>query len=248
MRSVIAAFLAGVIVVFAIAGIVLLVRSDGNDNGSVARSPTPTTGPYPVLAEGEYIDSLPRGIRTEPSGLNAVPLTSGASVAGAIAVVEITGIAETVIPTPGPGTSTPEDRRNQALPWTTYSARVEQWIKGGNGETEITITEIGGVDYDGARLLTGTFLAQLGRTYLISMDVHAPDIPGSGDYQGALAGWGAFEVGDGTIRVLNEKNSRHLMGAYNLTPLEDFIAMVREWIIAPPAVTPTPPPSPTASP
>jgi hypothetical protein len=241
-------FLAGVAIVFAVAGVYLLVRDSGGDDDAVSgsRTPTPTSGPYPVLAEGEYIDSLPSDIRTLDSGLDAVPLTNGASMPGTIALVEITGIVETAVPTPGPGTSTPEERRFQPIPWTTYSARVEQWIKGGAGETEITITEAGGVDYDGPRLLTGTFLAQVGRRYLITLGT--PNVPGTGDYQGVLAGWASFEIGDGLIRVLNENNSRRLMGAYNLTPLEDFIAMVREWIIAPPAVTRTPPPSLTASP
>lgn len=258
LLSVILPFAAGVSVVAAIAvAVILLSGNDGGGDG-VANSPTPTSGnegtptptpgPYPVLADGEYIDSLPSDIPTVESGLGAVPLTRGASGAGGIAVVEITGIVETIVPTPEPGTVTPSVGNTRATPWTVYIARVQQWIKGGQGETEIKISEIGGVDYDGARLYTGTFLAQVGRVYLVSLDAPIPTSPGKPDYIGALTGWSNFEIGGGAIHVLNENNSRRLMGAYNLTPVEDFIAMVREWIVAPPAVTPTSPPSPTASP
>jgi len=241
------AFFGGAALVAAVAGIFLLLSGGGGDGTDGGGGPSPTSGPYPILADGQYIDSL-ADVKTIPSDFSAVPMTYLASKVGAIAVVEITGIVSSGVPSPGPGTRTPSIRRFQPLPWTTYTARVEQWIKGGNGQTEITISELGGIDYDGPRLFTGTFLAQTGRKYLVAMDERSPDAPGTGDYAGALSGWANFEVGDGTIHVLNENNSRRLMGAYNLTPLDEFIAMIREWIVARPGVTPTPPPSQSASP
>lgn len=251
LLSILLPFAAGVAIVTVVAVAYLLLRDSGGGNDdAVPGSPTPVPfeGPYPVLADGQYIDSLPTNIPTVSSGFEAVPLTKGASTSANIAVLEITGIVETIIPTSPPGQITPDDRRGQDIPWTTYSARVMEWIKGGNGETEMKVTIAGGNRSDGPFLITGTFLAQAGRTYLTTLDPKTADVPGSGDYAGALAGWSSFEIGDGAIHVLNENNSRRFMGAYNLTPLDEFIAMVREWIIAPPAVTPTPPPSPTASP
>lgn len=238
-------FGAGVAVVAAITVAVLLIRDDGD--GQPARTPVPTNGPYPLLADGEYIDSLPT-ISTLPSGFDAVPLTYGASKTNAIAIGQFTEIVETIIPTIGPGTPTPRSDRFRPVPWTTYRVSIQQWLKGGEGATETTYTAIGGVEGVEPRLLTGTFLPQLGRTYLFSMDLDTPELPGTAKYVGVMAGWSAFEVGDGVIHVLNENNSRRLMGSWHLTPVEEFAAQVAEWVVAPPAVTPTPPPSPSASP
>ncbi len=238
--------LAGAAIVGVFATAWLVIRDDGDDTPS--QTPRPTAGPYPILEDGQYIDSLPKVI-TLASGLNPVPITYGASVTDSIAVVRFEEVLETVIPTLGPGTRTPEDRLFRPVPWTTYRVSVQEWIKGGDGSPETTLTIIGGVEGEEPRLLTGTFLPQLGRTYLLTMDPHTPDIPGTGKFVAAAAGWSAFEIGqDAAIHVLNENNSRRQMGAWNLTPVDEFIALVKEWVVAAPAVTPTPPPSPTASP
>lgn len=240
------AFLAGVSVVAVVGVVIVLIRDSGGDD-SVAASPTATSEPYPVLEDGQFIDSLPQ-VATSPGGIRPLPLTYGASKAAAIAVVTITGVEGSVVPSPGPGTATPMERSYQPVPWTTYKAQVEQWIKGGNGETDITLAEVGGIDYDGARLLTASFLAQVGRTYLIVLDPSTAETPAPGQYFGALFGWANFEVGDGAIHVLNEANSWRFMGAWNGTPLDQFIADIHEWMNGPPSVTPTPPPTPTARP
>lgn len=248
--SLILPFAAGVAVVAIGAGIYFLVREIASDDGSSPQSPTPTPGPYPVLAEGEYIDSLPTDIHTVSIGLSAVPMTYAASQAGAIAMIELTELVETIVPTPEPGTITPSGEPERATPWTIYRATVKQWIKGGNGESEIRISEIGGEDIDGARLFTGTFLGQVGRTYITILDPPNENSPGypNIDYIGVFAGWSTFEIGDGVIHVLNQKTARELMGAWNLTPVEEFIGQLEDWIIEPPAVTPTSPPSPSRTP
>lgn len=244
----------GMALVGVLVGGYLLVREVTSDNGPAATfvpgSPTPSPGPYPALADGQYIDSLPSDIPTIPNPFSALPMPYAASRAPAIAMVEITGTVETIVPTPEPGTVVPTGDRDRATPWTIHSANVVQWIKGGKGETEITISTIGGLDYDGARFFTGTFLAQTGRTYIMILDNALENSPGypNIDYIGVFAGWSAFEVGDGVIHVLNQRTARELMGAWNLTPVDKFIGLLEDWIEQPPAITPTPPPSPTPSP
>lgn len=244
-REPLLAFVAGIAIVAAGTGVYLLVRDSGGGSNRPS-GPTATLGPYPVLADGEYIDSLPTNIKVRFSGFDPVPLTYGASRAGAIAIVQVTGIVETIVPTPDAPTGTPGGIT--PTPWTVYAATVQQWIKGGNGQTEITMSEIGGVAPDGPHLFEGTFLAQVGRTYLVTLDPPTENSPGDADYIGALTGWSNFEVGDGVIHVLSEKNSWRLMGAFNLTPVDDFVNMVKEWVNGPPAVTPTSPPSITPAP
>jgi hypothetical protein len=235
-------FLAGATIVGAIAAAVWVIRDDGGTEAT--RTPRPTAGPYPLLEDGEYIDSLPSDLDTLGSGLEAVPITYGASITNSIAVMRFEEVVETIFPTIGPGTRTPTDSRFRPVPWTTYRVTVEEWLKGGDGSAETTLTIIGGVELEEPRLLTGTFLPQLGRTYLLTMDLDTAETPGTSTYIAAMAGWSAFEVGeDGAIHVLNEANSRRVMGAWNLTPVGDFIERVREWIVAAPEVTPTPPPS-----
>jgi len=238
-------FLAGASIVAAIATVVYLL-TDGGDS-TPARTPIPTNGPYPVLADGQYIDSLPH-VNGLPSGQNAVPITYGASKTNSILIGTFEEQVETIIPTIGPGSPTPQSNRFRPLPWTTYRIKVEQWIKGGDGSTETTATLIGGTEGEEPRLFTGTFLPQIGRTYLFTLDLDTPDTPGTAKYVGVMAGWSAFEIGDGVIHVLDENNSRRLMGAYALMPLDQFVGLVNSWVIAPPSVTPTPPPSPSASP
>lgn len=238
-------FLAGAAIVLAIAAVVYLLA--GGSDSTPARTPLPTNGPYPILSDGQYIDSLPH-VNGLPSGQNAVPITYGASKTNSILIGTFEDVAETIIPTIGPGSPTPQSDRFRPLPWTTYRIKVKQWIKGGDGSSEITATLIGGTEGQEPRFFTGTFLPQIGRTYLFTLGLDTPDTPGTAKYVGVMAGWSAFEIGDGVIHVLDENNSRRLMGAYDLLPVDQFVALVTDWIAAPPSVTPTPPPSPSASP
>lgn len=215
----------------------VFVACGGGDDG-----PKPTPTPVRVdLGDGEYIDSYPEGAGIA-SGLQFNTLEQLASSVEFIAVVEVTSIKDTLIPTAGAGTLTPMDRKFQYLPWTTYNMRVTQWLKG-DGPDEITVTIVGGEDYDGHRYYEGTFLPTVGRTYVMPLQTRPAEAPGDGDYEGTTSGATTFEVTDGTVRVLSNSKTQPLVEGIEGITLEELIDRVADWIFAGPVLTP----SPTAS-
>ncbi len=198
----------------------------------------------PLLAEGEFIDSKPIGGDggawiSIPGGLPGV-----VSRADAVVVAEITDVVD-IIGRTQPAPPNFPVAQVEDYPLTIYSARVEQWIKG-SGADEILIAQFGGVSASGPRFTDGDFLLQRGRRYVVAlMDKDKLEgIPGTVDYVKRGLGFGAFEVTDGYVHVLNNPLTQELQGEFGGMPLREFVGILRDFVANPPP-SPTPLPSPT---
>jgi hypothetical protein len=198
-----------------------------------AAGPSSTAGGLDTdIGDGEFIDSWPatggRVVQADPQSLEQL-----APVVDEIAIVEITGVLLLSPWTPPAGSPTARDPDFQPLPWTTYEARIRQWIKG-DGPEETTITIIGGVTENGPQYLDGTFLPTVGRVYVMPMQVRGETTPGTGMYEGTTNGATTYEVTDGTVHVLNNAKTHPFSIDYAGLTLEEFIVRIQEWIQASP--------------
>lgn len=104
---------------------------------------------------------------------------------------------------------------------TTYSAKVESWIKG-SGDSTLLVRAIGGVStYDGSPFfLDGYFLLEPGRSYLLVL--HWDEVQGVYQLDTARRG---FDITAG-VSVLNHPDTRDLEYFEEMS-VDDFVAYVR---------------------
>ena len=200
------------------------------------------------LPDGQFIDTMEPG--PGPSVywnlIGDGSLHAHVDAAEAVAVVAVTDVVSVDYyhsPMP-PGIELPKEGFPQeGIPATTYSASVEQWLKGG-GPDQVLISQGGGPSERTGKpiVFDGTFLLQPGRRYLLLLGGIT-----KGEYQPLYGGRGAFEVTDGFVHVLNHPNAGAFQEQYSGMPLDGFVALVNTYV-ATPYTGPTPPQGPAPSP
>ncbi len=186
----------------------------------------------------DFIDTAP--VRGSVEGLwnfpgnGSLPDILGASEA--LVLAEVTDVAATTtdLASETPPAWIPQAIRDTwGLPYTTYTARVEEWLKG-SGPEEITITDVGGLTADGPVFLNGDFLLQVGRKYVVSLGPNQ-GMPGGGQYSRSSGGRGSFEVTDGYVHVLNHPLAQDLQQQWGGMALADFVRALQGLVAATPA-------------
>lgn len=198
---------------------------------------------FRFLAEGEFIDTKP--VRGSSGALVVMSggLPGVVSRADAIVVSEITEIVDVTIPTRPAPPNFPVAEIEE-YPVTTYSARVDQWVKGVGGD-KLLITDVGGVTDSGPRFVDGDFLLEPGRRYVLALYEKREGLPGPGQYERAGLGLGAFEVTDGFVHVLNNPLTQDLQAQFGGMPLQEFVQVLEDYVTNPP---PSPTPLPALTP
>jgi hypothetical protein len=126
-------------------------------------------GKLHFLGEGEFIDSKP--ITGSEASFTSVRggLPGVVSRADAIVVAEIVNIVDVTVSTMPAEPNWPWPTAELEVGrLTTYSGRVEQWLKG-SGPDEVLITGFGGITESGANFVDGDFLLDPGRRYVLAL-------------------------------------------------------------------------------
>lgn len=154
-----------------------------------------------------------------------------AGAADAIVVVRVDAIEETTRQGEIPGDITAEDPEfEDDLAFieeelgdnplsTTYSATVEQWLKG-DGSDEISIRNFGGLTSRGdAVFIDGYFLLEPGREYILLLNENGDSLYTHGN---ARRG---FDITDGVVKVLNNPQTADLEH-FERQSVDEFIEYV----------------------
>jgi hypothetical protein len=175
-------------------------------------------------------------VRGSDAFVSFTSLTFDQSVqrADAVVTVRVDGIHDTELPTvdrsnyiyQDPPDKVRDEQSNQILDslpiHTTYSGKVESWIKG-SGDSALLVRGIGGVSsFTGmSSYPDGYFLLEPGRMYLLLLYVDSVD--GHYFYGSARE---AFDLTDG-VKVLNHPITRDLEHFEDMS-VDDFVSYVRQ--------------------
>ena len=227
-----------IVVAFAVLLAVSVIACGGDTEVEVDTQPTGNAenldqDQFRLLAEGEFIDSRP----IEGSSGALVIISGGlpgvVGRADAIVVAEGLEGGDVTVPTRPAPPNFPVAEIEES-PLTTYSARVDQWVKG-SGPGELLVTQFGGITESGPEFVDGFFLLEAGRTYILSLYLKDPDLPTQADYVASVNGLVTFEVTDGFVHVLNHPMTQELQERYGGMPLAEFVQVLEGYVAQQPA-------------
>ncbi len=225
---------------------ILPLSGCGGTTKPVALNQPHGTGAYTLsepLPDGQFVDSRPieGALQAAWDFPGDGSLRALAADADAAAVVNIAAIVNVDAPPQAIPPGWPPEAANSGLAYVTYTAAVEQWVKG-TAAGQILVTDVavheGQVLYP---LASGTFLLQPGRKYFLLLATKPPDTPGQGQYLLMGSGRAGFEVTDGFVHVLNDPIAQDLQQQFGGLPLQQFVDIIKGYVAAPPA---PPPPGP----